>query len=461
MITKTTPDNDSTPTFTWGVASDNTSGVACYAVGIDSGGFTCIYNTTTYTVTEPLPDGTHTFEVKAIDEARNEVFSYNLTFTVKTPIGISNINVSNITDSSATISWTTDVLATSRVPYYRVGDCWRCFGHLDKELTTSHGVTLTGLDPDATHRFRVCSIDEAGHEATSTECNFTTNMAELSVHFIDVGQGDAILVDVGHFEVLIDGGGESSRVVDYIDDYVDGDLEAIVATNPHDEYIGGLIEVLAAFKVQAICLSGGTSTSKTYSQFMSAVNNTGRWWPLLSCSSEDTFIYQVGRGDIIKAGDDVTVNIDGFDCPGWIYSMGCAIDHPIVLQVLHPVDLSDTPGNNSIVLHLAYGDIDFLFMGGADQEAEGSMLKAGIVPDVEILKVGQHGSRTASSQAFLGVTQPEVAIYMAGFDNPYGYPHERTISALENIGADIYGTDVDGTIIVITDGKSYEVQTER
>ena len=461
MITKTTPDNDSTPTFTWDVASDAGSGVAYYVVRMDSGGFTCIDKVTSYTVTAPLPDGTHTFEIEARDEARNEVFSYNLTFTVKTPIGISNINISNITDTNATITWTTTVPATSRISYRRVDDCLLGSGHQDEELTTSHSVTLTGLDPDATYRFRVYSIDEAGHEATSTECNFTTNMAELSVHFIDVGQGDAILVDVGHFEVLIDGGGKSSRVVDYIDDYVDGDLEAIVATNPHDEYIGGLIEVLAAFKVQAICLSGSTSTSKTYSQFMSGVNNTWRWWPLLSCSSEDTFIYQVGRGDIIKAGDDVTVNIDGVDCPWFINTMGCAIDHPIVLQVLHPANLSDTPGNNSIVLHLAYGDIDFLFMGGGDQEAEGSMLKAGIVPDVEILEVGQHGSRTASSQAFLGVTQPEVAIYMAGFDNSYGYPHERTISALENIGADIYGTDVNGTIIVTTDGKSYKVQTER
>lgn len=462
IITKATPNNDSTPTFTWDVASDASSGVACYAVGIDSGGFTCIYNTTTYTVTEPLSDGTHTFEVKAIDEARNEVFSYNLTFTVKTPIGISNINISNITDTNATITWTTTVPATSRVPYRRVDDCLLGSGHQDEELTTSHSVTLTGLDPDATYCFRVRSIDKAGHEATSTERNFTTDKAELSVHFIDVGQGDAILVDVGHFEVLIDGGGKSSSVVDYIDDYVDGDLEAIIATNPHDEYIGGLIEVLTAFKVQAICLNGDTSTSKTYSEFMLAVNRTGRWWaPRSSYTSGDTLIYEVGRGDIIKAGDDVTVNIDGVDCPWFINTMGCAIDYPILLHVLHPANLSDATDNNSIVLHLAYGEIDFLFMGGAAQEAEGSMLKAGIVPDVEILKVGQHGSRTASSQAFLGVTQPEVAIYMAGFDNPYGYPHERTISALENIGADIYGTDVDGTIIVTTDGKSYEVQTER
>ncbi len=465
VITKTTPDSDSTPTFTWDSPSDSSSGVAYYAVGIDSGtdsgGFIRIDEATTYTVAEPLTEGTHTFEVRAMDEARNRLFSCSLSFTVETPIEIADINVSNIADTSATITWTTAIPATSRVPYYRVGDCWYCLGHQDEELTTSHSVTLTGLDPDATYLFRVRSMDKAGHEAMSAEHSFTTDMAELSVHFIDVVQGEAILLDVGHFEVLIDGGGEFSRVADYIDAYVDGELEAIIVTNPNDDRIWGLVQVLAAFKVEAIILNGDTSTSKTYSRFISAVNDKGRWWPLSSFGSDDTIVYQVGRGDIIRAGDDVTVNIDGVDCPGFIYTMGCAIDRPIVLRVLHPCDLSDTTDNNSIVLHLTYAEIDFLFMGDVGQEAESSMLSAGIVPDVEILKVGQHGSRTASSQAFLSAAQPEVAIYMTGSYNPYGYPDEETISALENIGADIYGTDVDGTIIVTTDGKSYEVQTRR
>ena len=461
VIAKTTPNNDSTPTFTWDGPIDSSSGVAYYAVRIDSGGFISIDEATTYTVAEPLTEGTHTFEVRAVDEARNELFSWSLTFTVETPVGISNINVSNITDTSATVTWATATPATSRVSYYRVGDCCCCLGHEDEELSTSHSVTLTGLDPDATHRFRVHSIDKAGHEAISAEYSFPTDMAELSVHFIDVGQGEAILLDVGHFEVLIDGGGKSSRVADYIDDYVEGELEAIIATNPNDDHIWGLVEVLAAFKVKAIFLNGDTSTSKTYSQFISAVNDKGSWWPLSSFGSEDTIVYGVGKGDTIKAGGDVTVNIDGVDCPEFFNLLGCAIDHPIVLHVLHPCDLSGTTENNSIVLHLTYGEVDFLLMGDVEQEAEDSMLGAGIVPDVEILKVGQHGSRTASSQDFLSAAQPKVAIYMTGLYNPYGYPHDETISALENTGADIYGTDVDGTIIVTTDGKSYEVQTVR
>jgi hypothetical protein len=113
------------------------------------------------------------------------------------------------------------------------------------------------------------------------------------------------------------------------------------------------------------------------------------------------------------------------------------------------------------VLTLSYGEIDFLFTGDAENEAEASILVQSIVPlaEVEILKVGQHGSRTASSQAFLDIVRPEVAIYMAGVGNQYGYPHEETISALEDIGAEIYGTDTHSTVVVETDGQDYTVIT--
>ena len=111
---------------------------------------------------------------------------------------------------------------------------------------------------------------------------------------------------------------------------------------------------------------------------------------------------------------------------------------------------------------LAYGDIDFLFTGDAEQEAESHMMMLSSVrlPEVEILKVGHHGSRTASSADFLAVASPEVAIYMAGVDNRYGHPHTETITALNQIGAQIYGTDISGIIIATTDGHTYSV-TER
>ena len=135
----------------------------------------------------------------------------------------------------------------------------------------------------------------------------------------------------------------------------------------------------------------------------------------------------------------------------------------LTLFVHHPADLEGSTNNNSIVLHLAHGEIDFLFTGDAEREAEGKMMMLSSVriPEVEILKVGHHGSRTASSKDFLAIASPEVAIYMAKEGNSYGHPHQETIDALSEIGATIYGTDINGTIVLTTDGETYNVQTER
>ena len=247
----------------------------------------------------------------------------------------------------------------------------------------------------------------------------------LAVHFIDVGQGDSILLDLGDTEVLIDGGDKSPGVVSYIDDYVDGSLEVMVATHPHADHIGGLIAVLDAFEVDRVILNGDTSTSQTYSQFMSAVNSEGA---------------------------DVSVYSRGFTFAVAVIGTGT-----LYFDVLNPVDLSGTINNNSIVLSLSYGQVDFLFTGDAEQEAEASMLTEGIVPDVEILKVGHHGSSTASSLQFLQPARSEFAIYMAGEDNSYGHPHEETIINLCEVGAQIYGTDIHGTIVITTDGVTYDL----
>jgi len=248
---------------------------------------------------------------------------------------------------------------------------------------------------------------------------------ELKVHFIDVGQGDSILVDLGDTEILIDGGDKSPGVVSYLDDYIDGPLEVMVATHPHADHIGGLIAVLANFKVDNIWLNGDTSTSQTYKEFMSAVN------------AEGAEVHVAKRGNQIKTGR-------------------------LMLDVLNPTQpLSGSINNKSIVLLLSHGDTDFLFDGDAETEAEASMLSAHVIPDVEILKVGHHGSRTASSEPFLQAAKPDVAIYMAGKDNSYGHPHQETIAALTEVGAEIYGTDICGTIVVTSDGKSFSVQLEK
>ena len=247
----------------------------------------------------------------------------------------------------------------------------------------------------------------------------------LTVHFIDVGQGDAILIDIGNIEVLIDGGEKNTGAADYIRPYVDGALEVMVATHTHADHIGGLIDILAKYQIKDIWLNGDNATSATFAQFMNSVNTEG------------ASIWEAERGNTIHAGN-------------------------LTFTVLNPASpLFSDQNNNSIVLSLKYGGIDFLFTGDAETKAEATMLVQSVVPvpSVEILKAGHHGSRTASSPDFLNVIRPETAVYSAATGNSYGHPHKETLINLDNIGAKIYGTDVHGTIVITTDGKTYTIQT--
>ena len=182
----------------------------------------------------------------------------------------------------------------------------------------------------------------AAQPTTTTTLPATTTPApleELSVHFIDVGQGDSIFIDYGSLEVLIDGGEKSPGVVTYIDDYVDDSLDLMIATHPHADHIGGLIDVLAAFQVGEVWLNGEASTSQTYSQFMAAVETEG-------CEAR--------RLDMFVVLDETS-------------------SYSLTFRILNPEDLDDDTNNNSIVVWLSFGEIDFLFQGDAEQEAEQEM----------------------------------------------------------------------------------------
>jgi len=154
----------------------------------------------------------------------------------------------------------------------------------------------------------------------TTSSPTTTNMQELKVYYLDVGQGDSVLVDYGQTEILIDGGDRSSGIVSYVSPYIDGALEAMVATHPHADHIGGLIDILAEFQVMDIWLNGDTATSATFTSFTNSVN------------AEGANIHQAERGNKIQVGS-------------------------LEFNILNPAKplFSDT-NNNSIVLSLSYGD---------------------------------------------------------------------------------------------------------
>ncbi|MGD0779729.1 MAG: ComEC/Rec2 family competence protein [Dehalococcoidales bacterium] len=257
----------------------------------------------------------------------------------------------------------------------------------------------------------------------SASCIPTQPPVSLTVHFIDVGQGDSILIDLGETEVLIDGGSKGTGAANYIGAYVDGPLETIVVTHPHEDHIGGLPAVFDAFEVQEVWLNGETATSKAYTDLMNAINTEG------------SIVHEAKRGMSIQVGT-------------------------LVFSVLNPeTPLTDDVNNNSIVLRLSYGETDFLFMGDAQKKAESSMLS--LLTSTEILKVGHHGSDTSSSTVFLNVIKPETAIISVAKVNSYHHPAQVTLNDLTAIGATIYKTSDSGTIKITTDGNTYTVQTEK
>jgi beta-lactamase superfamily II metal-dependent hydrolase len=251
------------------------------------------------------------------------------------------------------------------------------------------------------------------------------NLSELQVYFIDVGQGDAILIDFGLEEILIDAN-KKDGLNSFLADHVNGDLECVVVTHPHADHISGLSGVLGVFKVDNVWTNGVSSTSQTYSDFMTAVSGSGA----------QTHIAR--RGDIISVGN-------------------------YTLSILNPPStLFDDTNNDSIVIKLVYGGITFLFMGDSGIVAEENMINAGLLSDINVLKVGHHASDTSTSTSFLNIIKPEVAVYTAGIGNTYGHPDADTINKLISVNASVYGTDKNGTIEICTDGNSItHVYTEK
>jgi len=288
------------------------------------------------------------------------------------------------------------------------------------EPTASRGATvqpaLTAAAQPTSTVF-VQPIDTASAQATSTPSN------SLRVSFIDVGQGDAILILAPDGKImLIDGGDTNTGIVQFLQRNNVQRIDLMVATHPHSDHIGGLVQVLTAIPVTKVITNGQMHTSSIYEHFLDAI------------AFAKAEYAEVQRGDIIALGN-------------------------LSFSVLNPTTNTGDLNHNSLVLRLDYGEVSFLFTGDADKDAEASMISAGLPLQVTILKVGHHGSRYSSSPAFLAQVKPEVAIYSAGTGNLYGHPHPETLAALAAAGARVYGTDVNGTITVITDGISYEVVT--
>ena len=249
---------------------------------------------------------------------------------------------------------------------------------------------------------------------------------QLRVHFIDVGQGDSIFIQTPDGSTaLIDGGYDNGQALAYLQRQGVTNIDVMVASHPHADHIGGLVQVMQSLDVGEIWTSGVPHTTYIYESFLDTIE------------TQRVRYHEATTGTHIAVGD---------------------LQLEVIYLNPNTADLNDT----SLVLRLAFGEVSFLFTGDAEALAEREMIQT--VPEhlqATILKVGHHGSYTSSTPAFLAAVRPEIAVYSAGIDNTYGHPHEEAITNLLNSGATIYGTDTHGTVVIVTDGQTYQVTPEQ
>lgn len=242
--------------------------------------------------------------------------------------------------------------------------------------------------------------------------------SELTVHFLDIGQGDATLIACDGEYMLIDAGDndKGTAVQNYLTKQGVTKLKYVIGTHPDADHIGGLDVILYKFECETVMMPDVANDTATYRDVIDTMDTKG---------------YQ---NTLPQVGDS--------------YTLGSA-----ELMILGPKKIYSDTNNSSIVLRLTHGSNSFLFMGDAEEEAENDILNGGIMVDADVLKVGHHGSRTASSKAFLQAVSPAYAVISCAEDNSYGHPHAETLNNLRSMGVQVFRTDEQGTITVTSDGQ--------
>ncbi len=248
----------------------------------------------------------------------------------------------------------------------------------------------------------------------------------VEVNYLEVGQGDSILIRTSDRKVvLIDGSYPNGQALAQLQQRHIRHIDLIIVTHPDDDHTGGIAGVLRTIPVDKLITNGQPLNSPTYDEFERAIQESGV------------------KHEVVKEGAMLPIG-------------------RLTLEVLSPRSITpDSVNNNSLVIRLLVGKIRFLFMGDAPMDEEQFLLHSGAPLYAQILKVGHHAANTSSSSEFIRRVSPTVAIYFAETGNVHGFPHQVTLDTLKSVGAKIYGTDVNGTITITTDGKSYTASTER
>lgn len=242
---------------------------------------------------------------------------------------------------------------------------------------------------------------------------------DLTVHFLDIGQGDCTLLTQGEHAMLIDAGDndQGTKVQSYLEYLGISSLDYLVLTHPDADHIGGADVVIYKFDCNTILMPERKTDTRTYDDVIQAMK-----------SKDYTAIHP-------EVGDHYAFGESSF-------------------TILSPARNYEDSNDCSIVLRLTHGSNTFLFTGDAEEEAESDMLASGMDLSADVLKVGHHGSHTSTSDAFLDAVSPTYAVISCETGNSYGHPHAETLNKLRAAGVQMFRTDDQGTITVTSDDST-------
>lgn len=293
---------------------------------------------------------------------------------------------------------------------------------------------------------------QSGGQSSDTAANSKAEAkGQLIISMLDIGQGDAVLIQTGAKNILIDTGDdkyyedgkkgkENTQLLTELQKLKIDHIDTLVMTHAHADHIGKADKVIAQYGVKELVYNGIPSTSKYFINALKAAKANG------------TQQVKVKAGDVLDFGNGVSFEIVS-------PSQSLIDEDTAAIKAKKKVDVN----NESVVGRLTFGNFAMLFTGDAEGPVEKDMVASyGKKLKCQVLKAGHHGSKTSSTAEFLKLVQPESVVMSLGVNNQYGHPHEALLNRLQKQGIkNIYRTDANGTITIVSDGSSYSITTEK
>jgi len=241
---------------------------------------------------------------------------------------------------------------------------------------------------------------------------------ELTVHFIDVGQGDCTLITCGDETMLIDAGdnNQGTKIQNYLQHEGISKLKYVVCTHPDADHIGGMDVILYKFDCETIFMTDEEKDTATYRDVIDTIEN------------------KIYKKTLPVVGEQ--------------YRLGDA-----EFTIVAPSQMREDSNNNSIALMLSHGNNTYLFTGDAEEDEESDIVKLDLPAGIDVYKTGHHGSKSSSSEELLNAITPKYAVISCGEGNKYGHPHAQTLNNFRMMGIQVFRTDEQGTIIASSNGE--------